>query len=92
MIGAPHYGQSGMDNFGDRRNRAKEDVKNPFIGSSSYGTTFSDFGALPKANIKAQKKFVAGFGSIDGTSTYKDTFMRGGEDIYKKVSDEKKRT
>lgn len=52
-----------------------------------------DYGALPKANIKAQKKFVAGFGNVDGTSTYADTFNgRGGIDFYRQQAEVKKQT
>ena len=47
--------------------RGKRDVDHngaPFNGSSSYVTTFADYGSLPKANLKEQKKFVAGFGDF----------------------------
>lgn len=67
-----------------------DDVPNPFIGSTSYSAVFADFGALPKANIKEQKKFVAGFGNVDGVSTYQDVFNRSKE-INPNAAEEKER-
>ncbi len=80
-----------LDGLYDKRGkRDVNSLNNPFIGSSSYGTTFPDYGALPKANLKEQKKFVAGFGDFDGISTYKDTFNHSGaDDFYRKAAEEK---
>ena len=32
--------------------KGDDEIRNPFIGSSSYAANFDDFGALPKANLK----------------------------------------
>lgn len=86
MIGAP-ASPGGVSLSGLYEKRGKVDVNlncAPFNGSSSYVTTFADYGSLPKANLKEQKKFVAGFGEFDGISTYKDTFNHSGaENFYK---------
>lgn len=66
-------------------------VESPFIGSSSYNN-YANYGALPKANIKEQKKFTAGFGDFDGISTYNGTFNGPSADnFYKQQIEEKQR-
>lgn len=98
VIGAPKASAEGMnlDGLHEKRGPKRssgDDVSAPFIGSDSYQSTFVNYGALPKANIKAQKKFVAGFGNVDGTSTYADTFnCSGGVDFYRKQAEIKKQT
>lgn len=91
LIGSPN--KHGIEVSAENRNRRpRYEIHNPFIGSSSYSATFADFGALPKANLKAQKKFVAGFGNVNGLSTYANTFIGGGpEDLYKKIAEERRR-
>lgn len=93
VIGAPAYANGvNLEGLYDKRGkRDGNDVHNPFIGSSSYITTFPDYGSLPKANLKAQKKFVAGFGNVDGISTYKDTFNGTVDEFYRKAAEEKLR-
>lgn len=93
VIGAPAFPNGvNLEGLYDKRGkRDGNDVHNPFIGSSSYVTTFPDYGSLPKANLKAQKKFVAGFGDFDGISTYKDTFNGTVDEFYRKAAEEKQR-
>ena len=96
MIGAPKAGVEGIDLNGlydSRGSRKAEDkVKSSFIGGSSYLSSFADYGSLPKANIKAQKKFTAGFGEFDGLSSYNISFNNAGaESLYSKALEEKKR-
>lgn len=70
------------DNF-KTQNKVSNLVDSPFIGSSSYNN-YANYGTLPKANIKEQKKFTAGFGDFDGISTYNGTFNGPGADSFYK--------
>ena len=76
-------------NFGPRNRGGGNDVASPFIGSSSYNN-HGNYGALPKANIKEQKKFTAGFGDFDGISTYNARFNGSGAEAHHKAQAEEK--
>ena len=60
FVGSPSQGDGAinLDGLHDKRGPPKKaaEIASPFIGSSSY-KNYDDYGALPKANIKAQKKF-----------------------------------
>jgi hypothetical protein len=60
FVGSPIKGDGAinLDGLHEKRVPPKKgsDVASPFIGSSSY-KNYDDYGALPKANIKEQKKF-----------------------------------
>jgi hypothetical protein len=87
VIGAPKFNESGRNT---KHGTREGEVPQPFIGHSLYDVTYADFGVLPPANKKAQKKFVAGFGNVDGHSTYQETFnSQKDADFYRKMAEEK---
>lgn len=76
----------GYHRRGAPKGETEDDVRRAFVNNSSYQLTFPIYGNLPEANKRPSKPFAPGYGRVDQTSSYQQTFMGGPDEKYRETA------
>jgi len=86
MIGAMTADGKGYKRNGAPKGETEDDVPRTFVNNSSYQLNFAEYGRLPEANKRPQKVFAAGYGKVEGLSSYKQTFSGSADEKYRETA------
>lgn len=86
MIGAMSKSGRGYVRKGAPKGETEDGVPRAFVNNSSYQLTYPIYGKLPEANKRPGKPFAPGYGKVDGSSSYQNTFSGAPDEKYRETA------